>query len=168
MRAAPESAELPVALVPEPRTALCEALVDRLRAADYAVVSRADRPLDLLVAPIAPRDTPEATAEGVFDAIELLRGCRATTGALPRRTVALVHAGVGADDTALRHLARSLTRTLLVYLTAHTIHEDARINAVHVPGVEARVVASSLDLVIALSSGLLDGVRGQLFEVGAA
>ena len=156
-----------VALVPE-RPELCRALAERLRSAACEVVTSAERPLDLLVVPIAPGSTRVETAARVFGMVEMVRGCRDATGSLPRRVVVLVHPGDEGASLELQSLALALTRTLLVYLTAHTMRDDARINAVHVPSADETVVESSLDVAMALASGLLDGVRGQLFRVGSA
>jgi NAD(P)-dependent dehydrogenase (short-subunit alcohol dehydrogenase family) len=157
-----------LACLPRDDSAFCASLARRLCDAGWRVevpssghdVSLSlDAPPDLLVAGIRPGATPADTAGGVFDLVESLMACRAGTGALPRRVIFLVH---GADGG----LALALTRSLVIYLTAHTLREDTRINVVHLNAGEA-AVRTGVDIALALASGLLDGVRGQIFRAEA-
>jgi len=149
-----------VALIPDTRSILSCAVERLLKESACEVVSTPDRRrVDILIVPITERRRPAETATGVFSLVHMIRNCRNATGVLPRRVVALISAA--GDD----RLALSLTRSVVIYLTAHTAYEDVRINVVHAGGLDDQTIASSADVALALASGWLDGMRGQVLEV---
>jgi hypothetical protein len=133
-----------------------------LRSSGCTIVTSPDRPVDLLVVPIGERVQPADTAREVFRLVEAVRDCGAATGSLPRRVIALVSTADGS------RLALSLTRTVVIYLTAHTAKDDVRINIVHIADDTVGTMVDGAGVALALASGWLDGMRGQLLRVGRA
>lgn len=150
------------------RLASDEAIGDALRT-DHDQVEA----LVLATAPPAAESAREATRVAFQDAVSeqswplvgALQRVREAFGRYPRYTVALSSLTTasyepGAETVAL---ANCVLEILCRYMTAELLGEDARVNAVRsaadvAPQEVARVV-------VALCSGLLDGVKGQILTV---
>jgi hypothetical protein len=137
-------------LWPALRAALLEAGADVRESA--LPLRREDDPCeDLLLGLHAIDDSPREAALAVFELAEALQALRGAHGRLPRRVAAIVSG----------ELEQRLARTLVTYLTAHTVGDDVRINVVVTRG----RTQPGVDVTLALLSGLLDAARGQVLEV---
>lgn len=135
---------------PELRAALVEAGC-ALR--ESALPLRCDEPCEDLVFGLHGADERRGEAVlGVFDLALALQKHRHAHDRLPRRAIAIVG-----------EAGRRVAGTLATYLTAHTAHDDLRINVIVARGPSR----AACDVTLALLSGLLDAARGQVFEVEA-
>lgn len=113
----------------------------------------------VLVIAGAPADRAEATGQA-WRPLELLAAWRAE-GALPARLTVLDEAG--GDE--LSRVRSALLDTVVRYATGALFHGGPAINCVRAE--DPAAVPATFDLVVALASGLLDGVRGQTLVVRA-
>lgn len=117
-------------------------------------------------APAAPSEDLSAAIKGrAWPVVGLLQSVHGATGHYPRYTIALssmlpARYEAGAEARAV---ADSVLEILCRYVTADLLNEDARVNAIRPgPGASAAEVAG---VAVALCTGLLDGVKGQILTV---
>jgi hypothetical protein len=145
--------------------ALTDALVRRL-----GPVPLADPLAALTVAPPVP-ETAYLVVEGepcdaadagrqAWTTVGLLARWRNEDGRLPRR-FAILDAGGDGDLVATRS---AMIATLVRYLAGALFHDGIAVNCVRPDDRDAEPAA--IDALVALGSGLLDAVRGQVLTVG--
>ncbi len=119
--------------------------------------------VDAIIVPITSSDDVEVCAQSAHFLVELVRGALATQH-LPRHVVGLIESDPRHENT---ELSLSLATTLVRYATAHSVSQNVRINAVHRPLAEDHSLLDRrvCDVTLALLSGHLDALRGQVLRV---
>ncbi|MCC6749683.1 MAG: hypothetical protein IT371_18600 [Deltaproteobacteria bacterium] len=111
----------------------------------------------VLVLAESPSGQDEASRQA-WQVLELLAGWRAAE-AMPARLAIL---DLGADDD-LSRVRSALVDTAVRYVTGALFHGGPAVNLVR--PVDATALTAAFDTVVALASGLMDAVRGQVLVV---
>ncbi len=110
----------------------------------------------------------EAVGEDSWPFVARLHALRKANGRYPRYAVALAAPLEGNPDGAAT-LATEVLETLVRYHATHLRPEGVRVNAVRAAGGETSVSPREVaGTVLALCSGLLDAMSGQVLRVGSA
>jgi hypothetical protein len=139
---------------------------------DVPPARHALRRLDVLVVPMGPfgvqRDADvdrEQALRGPFSLVEHLQALGARLDRFPRYAIGFCEREAEPEGDG-ESIALALARTLCRYVSAHTVCDDLRVNLVSAPLSRGRAVwKSAADVGLALASGLLDAMRGQVLDV---
>lgn len=124
--------------------------------------------LDVAVVPIPLPlldSDPRASAAHTLRLVDVLKSLRRTLGRYPRRVIVVCEAPRAG---AAHRVSLALAATLCRYATAHTVLDDVRLNVVDVaPPASEEQSNRAADVALALASGWLDAMRGQVLRVSA-